>query len=168
MLSIRTTKKIRTQRILGIDPGIATVGWGVIREEKKQLILEDYGVILTQKNSPDPQRLLAIHRELQKLIVRTQPRAVAVEQIFFYKNVKTAISVSQARGVILLAAAEANLPIKEVTPLEIKQMVTGYGRADKRQIQQMVKILLRLKLPPRPDDAADALAAAISGLRKQQ
>lgn len=147
--------------ILGIDPGTATTGWGVVRGEGQDLALVEYGTIRTPANTPLPERLLAIHREVTTLLETFEPDLVAVEQVFFQKNVKTAMMVGHARGVVLLAAANAGLPIDEFTPNEIKQAVTGYGAADKQQMQDMVRMLLGLDSVPRPDDAADAVAAAI-------
>ena len=150
---------------LGIDPGTATTGFGLVREENDQYALEDCGVICTPANEPMPRRLLQIHRDLSGLIARWKPDAVAVEELFFNKNVRTAITVGQARGVILLAAAESGLPVYEYTPLQVKQADVGYGRAEKRQIQEMVRILLCLEAAPEPDDAADAVAVALCHLQ---
>ncbi len=150
--------------ILGIDPGFARTGWGLVAEENKNLRLLGYGCIETTAKTPFPMRLKKIYRELGKIITDFGPTAVAVEKIFFCKNVKTAVDVGQARGVIVLAAAENNLKIHEFTPLEVKQTITGFGKADKSQMQKMVKILLNLKDIPKPDDAADALALAIAGI----
>jgi len=146
--------------ILGIDPGTARIGFGIIQKNNK-LKLIDYGCIETSKNLKTPQRLIKLEKQLQEVIKKYKPKMVAVEDLFFFKNLKTAITVSQARGVILLTAAKLNVPISEYTPLQIKQAVTSYGRAEKRQVQRMVKMILNLKKIPKPDDAADALAAAI-------
>ena len=146
--------------ILGIDPGIATIGYGVI-DSKRKNICTDYGIISTPKDKDTPQRLVMIASALEELIEKHHPDAVAVEELFFNKNVKTAITVSHARGVILFTALKAGCKLYEYTPLQIKQGLTGYGRADKTQIQQMVKMLLCLKCIPKPDDAADALAVAL-------
>ena len=148
-------------RILGIDPGLATVGWGVIDVINGKPKAISYGVILTPKESKLPDRLLMIESDLKSLIDKFKPDEIALEEIFFNNNVTTAINVSQARGVILLTAVKYCGKLFEYTPLQIKQALTGYGRADKNQIQQMVKTTLRLKGIPRPDDAADALALAI-------
>lgn len=150
---------------LGIDPGTATTGFALVREERDEYALVDCGVILTSADEPMPRRLLRLHSELSGLIAAFRPDAVAVEELFFNKNVRTAISVGQARGVILLAAAEADVPAYEYTPLQVKQSVVGYGRAEKRQVQEMVRILLGLDEPPRPDDAADAVAVALCHLQ---
>lgn len=143
--------------ILGIDPGLATVGYGVLADGK----CADYGIISTTKEQSGPNRLLLISCGVEKLIEKYKPDAVAVEELFFNTNVKTAIAVAQARGVILLAALKAGCQLYEYTPLQIKQGLTGYGRADKKQIQHMVTMLLSLDKIPRPDDAADALAVAL-------
>lgn len=147
--------------ILGIDPGTAIVGYGLISSEKSSLKALDYGCIETSKKLPQAERLLIIGEELKKIIKKYKPQAAAVEELFFFKNLKTAIKVSEARGVILFAAKSAGLEIAEFTPLEVKIATVGYGRADKQQVQKMVKIILGLKEIPRPDDAADALAIAI-------
>ena len=148
--------------IIGIDPGTAITGYGLVREEQNgKLIAIDYGVIQTHAKMDMPQRLLRIHRELREITLLHRPDNGAVEKLFFQKNVRTAISVGQGRGVAILALAEANMPIAEYTPLEIKQAVAGYGGADKVQVQYMVKALLELDEIPKPDDAADALAVAI-------
>lgn len=148
--------------ILGIDPGTATTGYGVIDKiSGGKLKMIDYGRIATDPRHSTGERLIKLQKELIKIIKKYQPEQVAVEDIFFFKNLKTAIKVSQARGVILAAAAQMKIPIFEYTPLQIKQAVASYGRADKNQVQQMTKMLLNLKEIPRPDDAADALAASI-------
>jgi crossover junction endodeoxyribonuclease RuvC len=150
---------------LGIDPGTATTGFGLVREEHDEYVLVDCGVILTSADEPMPRRLLRLHSQLSGLIVTCQPDAVAVEELFFNKNVRTAIAVGQARGVILLAAAQAGVTAYEYTPLQVKQAVVGYGRAEKRQVQEMVRLLLGLEAPPQPDDAADAVAVALCHLQ---
>lgn len=147
--------------VLGIDPGTAITGYGLVKGEDDDLSLVAYGAITTSSDWPLPERLQRIYRELTALIEDQQPTAVAVEELFFSKNVRTALSVGQARGVALLAAANAGLPIHEYTPLQVKQAITGYGRATKDQIQQMVRMLLALDSVPQPDDAADAIAVAI-------
>ncbi len=146
---------------LGIDPGTATTGFGLITEKNDKLAFIECGTIKTSPKNSAQQRLKLIFQEARALFKRYKPEAVAVEKLFFGKNAKTAIKVGQARGVILLAAAEAGIEIAEYTPLEVKMAITGYGRADKKQIQQMVKTLLGLNFIPKPDDAADALAIAI-------
>lgn len=149
--------------ILGIDPGFAITGYGVIIKEAKNIIkLLDYGCITTKSNQEFSERLNILHKELEKIIKKYNPSLVAVEELFFCKNVKTALMVGHARGVILLTAMQAKVPLKELTPLQVKQGVTGYGKADKKQVQKMAQIILGLKEIPRPDDAADALAVAIT------
>ena len=146
--------------IIGIDPGTAAIGFGIIKKEE-EISLIDYGCIKTPTNLTTAKRLEELYNQLTKLIKKHKPDIMAVEDIFFFKNLKTAIKVSQARGVILLTAAKSKISVFECTPLQIKQAVTGYGRAEKIQVQKMVKTLLNLKEIPKPDDAADALAAAI-------
>lgn len=154
--------------ILGIDPGTATTGYGVVkvksekRKAKSSLRCLAYGLIKTDPALPPAERLKKINNELNKIIKKHRPDILAVENIYFFKNLKTAMPVSQAKGVILLTAAKKNIPVYEFTPLQVKMAVVGYGRAEKEQIQKMVKILLNLKEIPRPDDAADALAIALT------
>ena len=147
--------------VLGVDPGIAITGYGLVRRTGHHLENLAFGTVRTPAGTPLPVRLLSLYRELRQLIVDYQPEAVAVEELFFCKNARTAMIVGQARGVILLAAADAGLAVAEYTPLQVKQAVVGYGRAEKRQVQEMVRILLALRELPKPDDAADALAIAI-------
>ncbi|MCK4592065.1 crossover junction endodeoxyribonuclease RuvC [Candidatus Parcubacteria bacterium] len=151
--------------ILGIDPGTATTGYGVIENIKGKLKAVDYGCILTDKKLKMPERLDFLGEELKKIIKKYKPQAMAVEELFFFKNAKTIITVGQARGVILFVgkniSKKQGLDIYEYTPLQVKQAVVGYGRADKKQVQSMVKAILGLSEVPRPDDAADALAIAI-------
>ena len=147
--------------ILGVDPGTATTGYGVVKKEGSKYTLIDYGVILTPAKTELHDRLDTIFDELTEIIKEHNPDEVVVEELFFATNAKTAISVGQARGVILLAAKKQAKPIAEYTPLEVKMAITGYGQADKKQIQQMVKAILALKEIPKPDDAADALAIAL-------
>ena len=148
--------------ILGIDPGIAIVGYGVIEAVRGNFKAIDYGVITTPKEKSTPERLKMIEVALTKLIEQYNPEEIALEELFFQTNVKTAITVAEARGVILLTCINKCGKLYEYTPLEIKQAITGYGKADKKQMQTMVKILLKLRDIPRPDDAADALAAALT------
>jgi crossover junction endodeoxyribonuclease RuvC len=151
--------------VLGIDPGTATTGYGLVRElSSGDLEAVAYGVITTPPHTPMPDRLRQIYREITALIAQYQPAAAAVETMYFGKNVTTAITVAQARGVILLALAEAGLPIREYKPSEIKQAIAGYGNADKVQMQEMIRQLLDLDDIPRPDDAADGLGVAITDL----
>ena len=147
--------------ILGIDPGLAIVGYSLLEKRANRYTVGDYGVITTSAECSDTERLQLIYAWLLDFIREYKPDVMAVEELYFSKNVKTAIKVGQARGVILLTGAQANLPIAEYTPLQVKQAVVGYGRAEKRQVQQMVKALLKLDQIPTPDDAADALAVAI-------
>jgi crossover junction endodeoxyribonuclease RuvC len=148
--------------VIGIDPGTATTGYGLVREnEDGSLALVDYGVILTPAKMNMPERLLELHRQLTQILLLHRPYSGAVEKLFFQRNVRTALSVGQARGVALLSLAEQGLRIGEYTPLEVKQAVAGYGKADKNQVQHMVRALLSLNEIPTPDDAADALAVAI-------
>lgn len=151
-------------RVLGVDPGTATTGYGIVEETEREVRALAYGVITTPPGQPLPQRLQTIYRELQRLIREWQPDEAAVEELYFNVNVRTALSVGQARGVVLLALADAGLPVTEYGPGEVKQALTGYGGAEKRQMQEMVRMLLGLKKPPSPDDAADALAVAICHL----
>jgi crossover junction endodeoxyribonuclease RuvC len=147
--------------ILGVDPGTATTGYGIIEKAGSKYTLIDYGVILTPAKTELHHRLDTIFDELTEVIKKYNPEEVVVEELFFATNAKTAISVGQARGVILLAAKKQDKIIAEYTPLEVKMAITGYGKADKKQIQQMVKAILALKEIPKPDDAADALAIAL-------
>lgn len=145
-------------KILGIDPGTARLGWGVIDQET----MIDCGCLETKANQPEEKRLQLLFDQLTKLIKKYRSEAVAVEKLFFFKNLTTVMPVAQSRGIVLLAAAQNNLPVFSYTPLQIKQAVTGYGRAEKNQVQQMVKSILKLKTIPKPDDAADALAVALT------
>jgi len=149
-------------RILGIDPGTGILGFGVIESSKGKVQLVDAGVIRTPVKEDDAVRLLTIYEELTDLIAHNKPACMSVERLFFARNVTTAMTVAQARGVVLLTAQQAAIPIHEYTPLQIKQAITGYGKAEKKQMQEMVRVLLKLKDVPKPDDAADALAAAIT------
>lgn len=148
--------------VIGIDPGIATTGYGLVQEAQDgSLRLVTYGVIETPSGMPLPERLLLLHSQLSEILLLHHPFSGAVEKLFFQRNVRTAMTVGQARGVALLALAQAGLPAAEYTPLEVKQAVVGYGAADKNQVQKMVRALLGLADIPKPDDAADALAVAI-------
>jgi len=154
--------------VVGIDPGTATTGYGFLREDDKgKITAVDFGVISTSPDLPMPHRLLELHQQLKNLMLLHHPESAAVEKLFFQKNVRTALSVGQARGVALFTLAEGGIPISEYTPLEVKQAVTGYGGADKNQVQQMVRALLELPSIPQPDDAADALAIAICHIHSQ-
>ncbi len=149
-------------RILGIDPGTGILGFGIIDIVKGQPVLVDGGVIRTPVHEDDSVRLLTIYDELTEIISQTKPDMLSVEKLFFARNVTTAMTVAQARGVVLLCGMQAGLSIHEYTPMQIKQAITGYGKADKKQMQEMVRVILQLKEVPKPDDAADALAAAIT------
>ena|SRR3990167_3907450 len=148
-------------RILGIDPGTGILGFGVIEVNGQKAKLVDGGVIRTPVKEDDAIRLQTIFDELTDIIMNTKPQEMAVEKLFFAQNVTTAMTVAQARGVVLLCGMQSKLKIAEYTPLQIKQALTGYGRADKKQIQEMVRVILGLKDIPKPDDCADALAVAI-------
>lgn len=147
--------------ILGIDPGTAITGFGVIDQHKGVIKLLGAGVVRTPAKQALELRLLTIFNELNTLIQEFKPSHIAVEQLYFAKNVTTAMSVSHARGVVILLGAQYGLELAEYTPLQVKQAITGYGKADKRQVQEMVKTILKLKSIPKPDDAADAIAIAI-------
>lgn len=147
--------------VLGIDPGLADTGYGVICQNGNDISVVAYGSIKTAAKQPLAKRLEIIEHQINHIIQKYKPSRAGVEQLFFCTNVKTAIAVGQARGVVLLTLSKNKIPLTECTPLQVKQAVTGYGQADKKQIQQMVKTILKLKELPRPDDAADALAIAI-------
>lgn len=149
-------------RILGIDPGTGILGFGVVDAEKGKLRMVDAGVIRTPAKENDSVRLQTIFEEITGVIAETKPQIMSIEKLFFVQNVTTGMTVAQARGVVLLAGQQAGLEIYEYTPLQIKQSLTGYGHAEKKQIQEMVRVILNLKTAPRPDDCADALAAAIT------
>ncbi len=150
-------------RILGIDPGLATVGWGIIDVERGKPKVVSYGVISTPKDKKLPDRLSIIEEDIKSVIEKYKPDEIALEELFFNTNITTGINVAQARGVILLTAVKAcGGRLFEYTPLQIKQALTGYGRAEKRQIQEMTKTFLGLSKIPKPDDAADALAVALT------
>ena len=154
--------------VLGIDPGLAIIGYGFIEvNQNREYSCVDYGVIRTESGLTDPERLVVIYDSLTKLIQHQQPDTSTVEKLFFQRNVKTALSVGQARGIVMLALAQAQLAIHEYTPNEIKQTICGYGNAGKSQIQRMVQTLLNLDELPKPDDAADALAVAICHIHHQ-
>lgn len=154
--------------VLGVDPGTATTGYGFVREDEAGLVAVAFGVISTPAGEPMPRRLQTVFRELTRLVLMHQPASAAVEQLFFSKNVTTALAVGQARGVVLLALAECGLAVAEYKPMEVKQAISGYGGADKAQVQEMVRMQLGLAQIPRPDDAADALAIAICHLNRQR
>lgn len=149
-------------RILGLDPGTATTGYGFVDALDGRLIMVEYGIISTPPEDSPALRLQSIYDQLTRLLTQFVPQTAAVEQVFFGRNITTAIAVGQARGVMLLALANAGLPVSEYSPPQVKEAVTGYGKADKAQVQMMVRHLLDLAETPRPDDAADALAVAIT------
>ncbi len=148
-------------RILGIDPGYAIVGYGVIEYDNVRFRVINYGAITTSPGTPFDKRLLEIYKDMTSLLEQFEPDCVSVEKLYFNTNITTGIDVAQARGVIILSAAEHGIPIYEYTPLQVKVAVTGYGRADKHQMQEMTRNILRLPSIPKPDDTADALAIAI-------
>jgi crossover junction endodeoxyribonuclease RuvC len=148
--------------ILGIDPGTAAIGYGIVERSGSRLRAVDYGCLTTSADRSMPERLLEIHQLVDELIALHQPSIVAVERLFFSKNAQTAIAVGQARGVVLLAAAQHAKPVREATPNEVKSAIAGYGAADKEQVQRMVQLVLGMSELPRPDDAADALAIAVT------
>lgn len=149
-------------RILGIDPGTGILGFGIVEADKGRSQLVDAGVIRTPVKEDDAVRLQTIYDELTDIITQSKPQLMSVEKLFFARNVTTAITVAQARGVVLLCGKQAGMTIYEYTPLQIKMALTGYGRADKQQIQEMVRVVLQLAEVPKPDDCADALAAALT------
>ena len=147
--------------ILGIDPGTATTGFGIIEYNKNQPALVDFGVISTTKDLTDAERLEILANDLEEIIKKSRPKAVGVEKLFLTTNQKTVMTVSQARGVVLLVCQNNKIPIFEFTPLQIKNFICGYGKAEKKQVQYVVQKTFKLKTPPKPDDAADALAIAL-------
>jgi len=158
----------KTLRVLGIDPGTATTGWAVIEEKLGCLRAIAYGHINTPKEDSESARLLEITGDLEKIVKKYKPKEAAIEKIFFFKNQKTVIPVSQARGAILLTLEQKNVKVFSYTPLQVKQALTGYGRAEKKQIQIMAKKILALKRLPKPDDVADAIAIAICHLNSRK
>lgn len=163
MLPLSSVMMSKPERTFGIDPGLATLGWAVIEHHFDQVTLIDCGAITTSVDEPMPQRLQTIHDRLLALLRQYRPNHVSMEKLLFTKNVSSAMAVGQARGVATLAVAEADLPLREFTPTAIKQSVTGDGRADKRQIQQMLKLLLKVSTLPSNNDATDAVAIALCG-----
>jgi crossover junction endodeoxyribonuclease RuvC len=149
-------------RVLGIDPGYAIVGWGVVEYISNRFAPIGYGAVITEKDTPFEQRLVEIYESVFDICKRYQPEALSIEKLYYQHNQTTVIGVAEARGVILLAAAQAGLPIYEYTPMQVKQAVTGYGKAVKKQVQEMTRMLLSLPAVPKPDDTADALAMAIT------
>ena len=149
-------------RILGIDPGYAIVGWGVVEYVGNRFVPVGYGAVCTDKDTPFEQRLIEIYDGVRQVCETYRPEALAIEKLYYQHNQTTVIGVAEARGVILLAAAQCGVPIFEYTPMQVKQAVTGYGKAMKKQIQEMTRILLHLETIPKPDDIADALAMAVT------
>ncbi len=147
--------------IMGIDPGFAITGYGIVKYDRNEFQVIDYGAITTKASISLPERLLQLNDALEELIRRYKPASISVEELFFNKNIKTAIAAAHGRGIALLAASKSGAEVFEYTPLQVKQAVTGYGRADKTQVQQMVKLILDLVEIPKPDDVADALGVAI-------
>lgn len=148
-------------KIVGIDPGYAIVGYGVLSYDNMTFTTLDYGAVITDAGTPFNQRLKIIHEDVSSILIKHKPDAVSIEKLFFQNNQKTAIDVAQARGVVLLACEQQGIPCFEYTPLQVKQAVVGYGRAEKAQVMDMTKRLLKLSKLPKPDDTADALAVAI-------
>lgn len=155
-------------RILGIDPGTATTGWAILEEKNGAINTYACGCILTKKEKSTAERLLEVAKDLEKIIKKYKPEEAAIEDIFFFKNVKTAVKVSQSRGAMLLTLENKKVKIFSYTPLQVKQALTGYGRAEKKQIQIMTKSILKLKELPKPDDVADALAIALCHLNSRK
>lgn len=147
--------------IIGIDPGYAIVGYGILKYENNRFSILDFGAVTTDAGTDFPKRLKIIHEDLSYIFEKYKPEAMSIEKLFFNTNKKTAVDVAQARGVILVTACEHNCPIYEYTPLQVKQSVVGYGRAEKKQVQEMTRQMLGLNAVPKPDDTADALAMAI-------
>ena len=149
-------------RVLGIDPGYAIVGWGVVEYTSNRFAPIGYGAVITEKDTPFEQRLVEIYESVFDICKRYQPEALSIEKLYYQHNQTTVIGVAEARGVILLAAAQCGVPIYEYTPMQVKQAITGYGKAVKKQVQEMTRVLLHLSAVPKPDDTADALAMAIT------
>ncbi|MBI5222204.1 MAG: crossover junction endodeoxyribonuclease RuvC [Candidatus Magasanikbacteria bacterium] len=153
-----------TKRILGIDPGFGRMGFGIIDVSGGKMNMVNYGCWETHKGEEFSERLFCLIKLLRQVIIKYKPTAVVLEELFFFKNLKTAINVAQARGAVMLQIKESKLPLVELTPLQVKQSLTSYGRADKKQMQKMVQVILKLSKAPKPDDAADALAIAIAAV----
>ena len=167
MMSLMSTAmKTKGKRILGIDPGLARCGWAVVAPGGQSAELLAADCITTPAKQPESQRLARLYGQLQTVIARWHPEAMAIEELFFSRNVSTAMAVGQARGVALLAAAQTGIPVREFSPTTVKQTVTGYGRADKRQVETMIKLFLRIKTMPKHDDTVDAIAVALCGLHQ--
>lgn len=157
-----------TLRVLGVDPGTATTGWAVIEEKNGAVFPVAFGHISTEKNTPESERILEINNNLAEIIKKYQPLEAAVEKLFYFKNKKTIIQVGQSRGAILLTLEQKNVKVFGYTPLQVKQSMTGYGRAEKKQVQLMAKNILKLKSIPQPDDVADAIAVAICHINSRK
>lgn len=155
-------------RVLGLDPGTATTGWAIIEEKKGELVPLAFGHISTEKNTPESKRLLEINQDVLRVIKKYKPQEAAVEKLFFFKNKKTIIEVGQSRGSLLLTLEKNHVKVFGYTPLQVKQALTGYGRAEKKQVQLMVKNILNLKSIPRPDDTADAIAIAVCHIHSRK
>jgi crossover junction endodeoxyribonuclease RuvC len=165
ILIIKEWKERDFMRILGIDPGVATIGFGLIEAERGQAQMITYGAITTPAGIPLPKRLYQISLDMEELIGQLKPHVIAVEELFFNNNITTGIAVAHGRGVILCTAEKCGIPLREYTPSQVKLAVVGYGKAEKRQVMDMTRRLLHLKAVPRPDDAADALALALCHAR---
>ena len=148
-------------KILGIDPGTSLIGWGIIESDRKSTRAIDFGAITTTPKIPNRERIATIYESVSKILTKNSPDIVALETLFFFKNAKTVMAVAEVRGVLMLAAIHRGIEVREFTPLQVKQAISGYGRADKAQVQTMVKLVLGLRVTPKPDDVADALALAI-------
>lgn len=159
---------VKCLRVLGLDPGTATTGWAILSEKKGEIFAEAFGHISTEKNTAEAKRILEINKDLLAIIKKYKPQEAAVEKLFFFKNKKTIIEVGQSRGALLLTLEQNHVKIFGYTPLQVKQAITGYGRADKRQMQLMVKNILRLKEIPKPDDTADAIAIALCHINSRK
>jgi crossover junction endodeoxyribonuclease RuvC len=155
-------------KVLGLDPGTATTGWAILEEKKGEVAPLAFGHISTEKNTPESERLLEISKDIEKIIKKYRPEEAAVEKLFFFKNKKTIIAVGQSRGSLLLTLEQNRVKIFGYTPLQVKQAITGYGKADKRQVQLMVKNILHLKEIPQPDDTADAIAIALCHINSRK
>jgi len=164
----KTLKKPSIVRVLGIDPGTATVGWGIVEERDGNFVPVAFGHISTSQKDSEEARLEEISADIKNIIKKHKPQEAAVEQLFFFKNQKTIIQIGQARGAILLTLAQNSVRIASYTPLQVKQSVTGYGKAEKKQVQSMVKNILKLKSVPKPDDTADAIALAICHINSRK
>ena len=164
----KATANMENLRVLGIDPGTATTGWAILEENNGGIKALAYGHISTSPKKTDEERLLEISKDLEKIVKKYHPQEAAVEKLFFFKNQKTVMEVSQARGAIVLTMSQKGVSLFSYTPLQVKQAITGYGRAEKRQVQSMIKNILKLKNIPKPDDTADAIAIALCHLNSRK